>query len=613
MSYIRYVLLLLILGCTTSQAQLRLEVEAPSKVDINETYFHITYTIASASTHDFSKPPMTGLDVLAGPAMSVNTVSSTVMSGGRSVNRSSSSTTFTFTLAPLEKGTFTIPAASVKVDGKTYKSPPVTIQVTGNGNRQNAGNQQQASSQDTPLRTAGSRVTDKDLYIRAIVGREQVYEQEAVSLSYKFYERPGVGLNSVSLSKKPDFKGMVSLDIPLKNIDAAVERVGGEMYRTGVVQQYVVFPQQTGRITIPGLTFNCVVLQQEAGLSLIDAFFNGGGNIGYSLTRNVPETFIEVKPLPQPRPSGFSGGVGQFSVRGDLLTETPRTNDMVTYRLTVSGSGNLQLLTAPSITFPADFDVYSPKVTDNTKVLAGGVTGDIIFDYTFVPRNVGQYDIPAIDFIYFNPSDGTYQTKTVPSLHMNIEKGNRSDADLERERTLRSSDIRDIKTGTVRFDSEAAFIWWGTSGYWAVVAGILLFFILLVAVLRRHNRANADVVARRRSKAVRQAKRRLRLAGRMLKKGDQKAFYTELSRALNAYLSDKLSVEVAALNDDRLIYEMNQRGVSEEQFSPFRQLLEECGFARFAPAADGNGANELYRRALDEITRLDNLLKTVDK
>lgn len=145
MSYIRYVLLLLILGCTTSQAQLRLEVEAPSTVDINETYFHITYTIASASTHDFSKPPMTGLDVLAGPAMSVNTVSSTVMSGGRSVNRSSSSTTFTFTLAPLEKGTFTIPAASVKVDGKTYKSPPVTIQVTGNGNRQNAGNQQQAS------------------------------------------------------------------------------------------------------------------------------------------------------------------------------------------------------------------------------------------------------------------------------------------------------------------------------------------------------------------------------------------------------------------------------------------------------------------------------------
>lgn len=579
----------LILTFTALHAQLRVEVSAPSSVDINEPYFQIRYTIATASADGIEGNPAKDFDLLSGPNISVS--QSTTSINGRV--RSSQSTTYTYTLAPRTKGTFTIPAMTVRAGGHSYRSGTVTIHVTGQKDK-NAKSQSNAGASSNPaadLREAGSSVSLSDLYVKAQLRRHEVYEQEAVPLVYAFYERPGVGLNSVGLNQKPDFKGIVSQEIPVKNIDATMTRVGGQSYRSGVVQQYLLFPQQAGRIKIPALTFDCVVMQRLSSIDPFDAFFNGGGNIGQSLKRTTAEDVLVVKPLPSPKPADFSGGVGQFKVEGKLLTPNVRTNEMITYRLTVSGTGNLKLLSAPTIAFPADFDTYAPKTNDQTQVTIDGVKGSVTFDYTFVPRNIGGYAIPEVRFVYFDPTAAEYKTVVIPAVPLDVKKGDRSDADLERERQLRNSDIRPIDTSDAQLKSAADYYHWNTVGYWSIYALLLAAFVAIGYATRYVRRANADTASSRASRAAKTAYKQLAKAQKLLRAGDatsEKAFYAELSRLLSTYLSNRLATSAADTDKESLAAALTDRSVSQETIASLQQLQDECGYARFAPAASAD-------------------------
>lgn len=611
MNHIIYKLLLvgtvLSLSAASTCAQLRIKVEAPSEVDINDAYFQVRYTIPTASAEGIEGGNFSNFDVLSGPNVSV---SSYTVSSNRQVH-SSQSTTYTYTLAPHSKGTFHIPPVTIKAGGKAYHSASVTIRVSGTGNRPAATRQRGTNAdggQAEQLRVAGSKVGQSDLFIRAKLGRSQVYEQEAVPLTYYFYERPGTGLNSVGLSQKPDFKGMVSQEIPLKGIEATTARVNGQTYRSGIVQQYVLFPQQTGTLSIPAITFDCVVMQHEAGLNPYDAFFNGGGNIGVALKRQSSAEQITVKPLPSPKPAGFSGGVGHFQATGELLTPTVCTNDMMTYRITIKGNGNLKLLTAPSITFPTDFDSYSPKTTDRTEVTADGLTGEMMFDYTFVPRNVGHYEVPESRFIYFDPSKGGYETIILPAIKLDVKKGKRSDADLERDRLLRSSDIHDIHTGDGQLRSVTSYYRWGTPEYWAVYVVAMLLFSGAAIALRHYRSVQNDAIGLRRNKAAKTAVRRLKAAKLSLGKGDAKAFYAELEKALTTYMADKLSVATAELGQERLKTLLAERGLEEAHIEAWLKLCEDCNYARFAPANDEK-PETLYERASAAIAGMEHDLE----
>lgn len=599
----------LILALTALHAQLRVEVSAPSSVDINEPYFQIRYTIATASADGIEGNLAKDFDLLSGPNTSVS--QSTTSINGRI--HSSQSTTYTYTLAPRTKGTFTIPAMTVRAGGHSYRSATVTIHVTGQKDRNAKANTNAQTSGDptADLRSAGSSVSQSDLYVKAQLKRHEVYEQEAVPLVYAFYERPGVGLNSVGLNQKPDFKGIVSQEIPVKNIDATMVNVGGHSYRSGVVQQYILFPQQSGRIKIPALTFDCVVMQRLSSIDPFDAFFNGGGNIGQSLKRTTAEDVLVVKPLPSPKPADFSGGVGQFKVEGKLLNPNVRTNEMITYRITVSGTGNLKLLSAPSLKFPADFDAYAPKTNDQTEVTLNSVKGSVTFDYTFVPRNLGHYEIPEVRFVYFDPTTAEYKTIIVPAVPLDVKKGDRSDADLERERQLRNSDIRPIDTTDVTLKSAADYYHWNTVGYWAVYALLLAGFLALGYATRYYRRSHADTASTRASRAAKTAFKQISKAQKLLKAGDaaaEKAFYAELARLLSTYLDNRLGLATADLDKEALATALTRRGVDEPTISALQQLQDECAYARFAPAPSAEGEQparhaEEAKRVITEMER----------
>lgn len=588
-------------------AQLRLEASAPSNVDINESYFQVKYTIATASASDFNSPSFGGFEVLAGP--SVSTRSSYVSSGGRSSH--SSSTTYTFTLAPTRKGRFSIPSASVRAGGHVYKSRALTISVGGRGNRNPNPSKQhsQSSGGGEQLREAGSRVSNSDLYLSATASRKKVYEQEGVLLTYKFFERPGVGLNSVGISSKPDFKGMVSQDIPVKNITSTTARVGGHLYKSGIVQQYLVYPQQTGKLRIPSLTFDCVVVQQEQSMDLIDAFFNGGGNVGMSLKRTAPGLDIEVMPLPSPRPAGFSGGVGHFAISGQLLNKNPETNQLLTYRITVNGNGNMKLITAPQLQLPTDFDKFTPKTTDNSKVKPQGVSGSISFDYTFVPRNKGQYTIPAVSFIYFDPTTGKYVTIKTSPLTIDVAKGKASAKDLEEDLKLLGSDIRDIHpNASPTFVAADAVVWWGGWLYWTINALLIALCAALCLGYRKYRQSNADVAKKLSSKAGNSAVKRMKKAQQFLKAGNRRAYFTELSKILSLFVAERFSLNTADITPESLPQLLMEKGVTEDLAQEYVSIMGDCSRAAYSPLQEESD-DALQAKAIQAITAIESQMK----
>lgn len=578
----------------TLSAQLRVEVEAPASVSLDEPYFQVRYKIASASVRNIESPDWSHFDLLSGPNQSTSRAVSFI--GGKQTSQES--TTITYTLAPQKAGTFTVAPLTLTVGGKTYRSSSLTLRVTGKGTRSASSSSRSEESAAAPqLRAAGTAVSENDLYIRAALSHREVYEQEAVPLSYVFYERPGVGLNSVGLSQKPDFKGVVSQEIPMKNISSDVVTVGGRTYRSGVVGRYLLFPQQSGTLTIPRQTFDCVVMQQMSGIDAMDLFFNGGGNIGKTVQRSADAVTLVVKPLPQPRPVSFSGGVGRFTVKGELLTADVRTGEMATYRVTVGGSGNLKMLTTPSLTFPSDFDTYSPRVTDHTTVKETGVTGEMVFDYTFVPSNIGDYQIPEWQFVYFDPARATYETVKIPACSFVVKQGNHSAADLEKQRQLYHSDIRPLDTHTDELRPSDDYYVWLHPTSWLLYLPALLGCFGLYAYLRRYLARRGDVGRRRQRKAGKVATRRLKAARASLDRGDVAAFYAALDKALSDFLTDKLGPTEGVAPAASWSEALSARGVSADTIEALRLLKEDCAYARFAPADADRQPEEDYERA----------------
>ncbi len=591
-------------GRQTASAQLSLSVDAPKSVGEDTPYFFVAYKIASTQAKDFAVGSFSGFDVLAGPSVSVRASSSTV--NGRT--SSQSLTTFTYTLAPTKQGKFTIPAAGVSVAGKTYRSKAVTITVTAGSAVQaapGANSGVATQQQNNDIQQAGAAISDKDLYVSAKLGRTTVYEQEAVPLTYRFYAKAGVGLSNIGLNQKPDFKGIVSQELATKNIQPELMRIGDATYRTGIVQQYILFPQQSGSIALPPLTFQCHVVQREKNIDPIEAFFNGGGHISRMVERSTNAETLVVKPLPSPKPTGFSGGVGQFEITGRLLSPTVRTNEVNTYRLTLTGRGNLQLITAPTLTFPTDFETYSPKTNTKTEITSEGVTGTVTFDYTFVPRNLGEYEIPSVDFIFFDPEAAEYRTISAPAQSFIVEKGTRSEADLAAEEELRKSDIRPISEGKISLSRKETYYWWGTAGYWSVYLILLIMAFAGITLYGKYRRVHADTVRVRSGKAAKVASRRLKHAEELLKQGNTTLFYTELAKALQTYLYDKLNLPVAEQGRERIREELAARGVDEAHIAELQTLLDDCEYVRFAPSATTGQADGFFSRAVAIILAIE--------
>ncbi len=580
-------------------------MSAPNAVETGQQ-FRLTFTL-NKSGKNLKLPPdlTTNFDVLMGPSTGQSTRMQTI--NGKTTTEISFS--YTYILRSKKEGSFEIRPASIEADGKIIESNSINIQVV----KSRSGQQPPAQS---PQSGGGNQESvnlgGNNLFIRLELTKHNVYRGEQIIATVKLYADPNIPVSGFDEVNLPTYEGFYTQDIEMpQQINFNREVYNDRIYQVGVLKKTVLFPQQNGTISINPFSMTLLVQQRVRPRSFFDDFFSGVQTVKTTITSNTVK--INVRDLPPP-PSNFYGGVGNFNIASEISSDQVSANDAVTLKLTITGSGNIRLIRNPEFQLPSDFEVYDPKATDNVRATDGGMTGSKTVEYLFQPRFEGQYTIPSIPFTFFNPSSGTYVTRSTPEYTLTVAKGTgeqsatlmgaRHREDLQ----LLGQDIRYIKQGNplLRIKGSTFF---GTPWFYSLYAGTALLFLLLFLIYRKKARENANAALMKNKKANRVAVKRMKNAAVFMKQNMNEAFYEAILKSFWGYLSDKLGIPIANLNRETAVSRLKDKNVEESTVNDFVEIIEQCEYARYAPSKGSEARSEFYKMAVSTMSRLEKQIK----
>jgi hypothetical protein len=592
-------ILSLTIGTTAKAADVVFRATAPSAV-VTGQQFQLIYTL-NTEGKDLRIQEMTDFDILYGPSSYVS--HSVKYVNGQSSNETT--LTYTYVLVPKKEGTFTIPPATIKVNNANYTSNELSIKVLP---------PDQASTAQAQSTVTSPGLSDNDLFVVMQVSKRSVYEQEGFLVTFKLYSKDGqVGLKDV---KFPEFEGFLAQEVELPaEKQWALENYNGSNYQMVVLKQTVLYPQRSGKITIEAARFDATVRvrTQQRIRSIFDDFFDAYQTVNKPLS-TAPIT-IDVAPLPSGKPASYSNAVGTFNIASSINSINIKTNEAVTIKINVSGNGNLRVIKNPAVTFPNDFDIYDPKVENNIQTTAAGVNGSKTIEYMAIPRYAGDFEIPAVQFSYFDTKTGGYKTLSTEPYLLHVEKGEDGESgspvvsnfgNRENVRYI-GRDIHYLKMHGIGFIAKND-IFFGSFMYYMCYFIPTLLFIAFSRIYRKQVEENANIALVRTKKANKMAVRRLKNAGRLMRENKEEAFYEEVLRALWGYLSDKLSIPQSNLTKDNMKVELMKYGVDESLIQKFMDILNNCEFARYAPS-QAPEMNTLYKLTVDAIGDMENTIK----
>lgn len=588
------------------------EASSPLTVAVGEA-FRVEFALnAYPDKGTFKAPSFEGFDVIAGPAESSGQ-SIQIVNGAmtKSINY-----TITYVLLPQAAGNVTVGAAEVTVDGTVYRSNALPIEIVNEGKSPGAGGTQSRPREDSsPDVTAQNQIAKDDILLRAVVSRTSVYKGEPLRVTFKLYERvPVVGYNDV---KFPSFNGFWAQELNTDNARRQRETFNGKVYETLVAKEYLLYPQQAGTFVIEPAELTAVAQVVVPGRRNVDPFFGGGPDF-VNVPRKVqsPRINIAVKPLPAGAPASFSGAVGSFTMDAVLPQERLAANSAATYTVKISGTGNLTFVQAPKLTLPASFEQYNVKTTESINTSAAGISGYRQFEYPFIARAEGTYEVEPVEFSYFDPSRMQYMTLKSKALELEITPDAKGGGDApvvqgrgmsKEEVKLLGQDIRFIKLGSPQLRSvREPFLF--SAAYWVLFFGILILFAMVYVALRRQIRESQNVALLRGKRANKVAVQRFRAAKRYMEEQNRHAFYEEMLRALWGYMSDKFNIPVANLTKENVREELHKRGVSSEELQRFTAIITKCDEAQYSPAASAR-MTEVYGEGVDIISRIEAMIK----
>ena len=579
----------------------KFSASAPGQVIKGQT-FQITFTLINANGQDLRVPEFPGCNVLFGPAVSQGSQFTSI--NGKTTTQTEES--YTYTLKAIKEGTYKIGSATIRAGGKQLTSNTLNLKILPPDKNSDGGSDDDREYAPSAQSSAG---TDATTFARLILSRTKVYEQEAILATIKLYTKAAnMGLENYTF---PSFDGFVVQDMPIQNPQFELDHYDGANYTTVVIKRALLFPQRSGKITINPGKFD-MALQVVRPMRGPFGMMRGLQEVKKTV-RTQPVT-VEVLPLPAGKPASYMGAVGTFTVTSSINRENLKTNEAVTVKLQIKGVGNLKYVKNPEIKFPADFEVYDPKIDVKTQNTMSGVEGVRTIEYTAIPRNAGDFVIPGIDFSYFDVHSNSYKTLTTPEYHLKVEKGTGGSSsqisNFTDKETLQmlNQDIHFIKTGNLHLQKSPS-IMWGSTGYWLWYILPALFFIIFVIINRKQARENANVTLMKTKKANKVATRRLKAAGKYLKEHQKEAFYNEVLQAVWGYLSDKLSLPLSELTRDNVATELAKYGASEDLVNHFMEILDTCEFAQYAPSQSDSAMDKLYADTVEVIGKMENTVK----
>jgi hypothetical protein len=596
--YLIFLVALLTGNIAVSEAQVTFKATAPASV-VEGEQFRLSYVL-NQEGRDLRLPDLSDFDILFGPSTSTSFSQRTI--NGKTT--SEKSVTYTYILVAKTTGTFTIGPASISVDGANYQSNSLKVEVLPPDEKSSQSSRGGGSS------SGSATVSDNDAFIRAIVSKNNPYEQEGFTVTFRLYTT----LNIVNFGRIqfPEFEGFMveEIDVPV-NQQLQMERYNGRNYYTADLRKTLLFPQKSGQITIPSGRLE-MVFSVPSGRSVTTFFGSQELMVDVNKTLVTNPVVINVKPLPANRPASFANAVGTFTMKPNINTTQLRANEAISLRLEISGTGNMKLISNPVVEFPSNFEVYDPTVTNALNVTSNGLTGIRTIEYMAIPRYEGNYTIPPVEFSYFDINTNSYKTLTTEEYSLQIAKGDpgsiTSSSFVNQQDVRVEQDIRFLKTGEPNYLSISNFFV-GSLNYWLWYIIPFVLLVVLFIINRKQARENANVALMRNRKANKIAIKRLKLAEKYLKEQKKENFYDEVLRAIWGYFSDKLSIPVANLSKNNIENELSKNGISGELISRFMQILDTCEFARYAPAESDAEMESVYNNTFNAIGEMENRLK----
>ncbi|MCD8101028.1 MAG: BatD family protein [Alistipes sp.] len=591
-----------------------IDVEAPTLVPVGST-FRVEYVVKHKRPDRFIPPDMGELQVIAGPTGSVGRLDMNINGQASTVDLY----IFTYVIHADKAGTFTLPPATAVVDGKNYTSRPVPFEVVeergrGGAQRPQGGGQGGQQQQTTP------EIAQDDIIIRAYADKTNVYKGEPVRVYFKLYTR--VSIAGSEQQKLPSFNGFWTQQLSTDHYNWQKETYNGKVYNSRIVLDYLLYPQQSGTLTVEQFenTFIVQVLvEQQRGNSLFDDLFGGFPEVK-QVSRKVSSATvpITVKEWPDGAPDSFNGAVGEFSMTAEFQNEVFSTNSAANYVVRITGSGNLPLVQAPRLDLPSSFEQYNVKTTESLNRTASGISGYRQFEYPVIPRAEGEYYIEPVKFTYFNPRTGQYTTLESKEIALSISPDSTGRATgysggglvtgvSREELRLLDEDIRFIKLGSAALTLRSGSFM-GSPAYFALLLLIFAAFAFALIYLQKRIKEmrNTEVVRGKRANKV--ALQRLKAAEAYLREGNPGSFYEEMLKALWGYMGDKLNIPTGILNKEIVREELLKRDVPQEYVSHYIGLISDCEYAQYSPAESGHMA-ETYADAVKAISKFESLIK----
>ena len=572
-------------SCAFAFAQVSITVQVPSAVSLDEQ-FRLSFVVEGERVSDFQWPGTDDFTVQWGPQ--TGTSSSTSIINGK-VSKSVS-TSYTYVLLPNKEGAFTIPSCSVKVKGKTVVSEPKKVTV---------GKARSSSSESS------SRVSSEDIFLRLIVNKTDVVLGESIDATLKLYTR--VPIAGFEDNNFPSFDGFWSqvTDSP-SNVELHRETLGDDVFDVAVLRGYKIIPQRVGDLTIEPANMVCQVRVRNrtaSSGSIFDSFFQNDYDIIRRRLSTKP-VVISVHDLPQPQPKSFCGGVGKFRMTVKNLKDSLKTHDASSIIINIMGTGNLNLMEAPIVSFPADFEVYGVKTTDGDGVRT--------FEYPFIPRHYGKYEIGPIEFSYYDVDAKSYKTIQHPVITLNVAKVAETESSSI-PNTIVNMGGKDVKNlgADIRYItlSSSSLRPSGKFFVFSILFFVFVFLIILSSVIvflvtRKIRKDKGDIVGARKKGASKLAKKKLAVAESYLKQGLSGAFYEELHKALLGFVADKYTLEISDLDKEGILESLEKDGVPKELTDEYMSLVDACEYARYAPDNQNDQMDKHYRKALELISSL---------
>ena len=588
--------LLTVLGVSAANFQLM----QPRNV-VEGRNFALTFRLTDGEANPPAAPELEGCKLLYGPTTS--TMQSTEIMNGRMT--STYSIDYTFTYRAEKAGEVHVPAVTVSCEGKSLSSRAATFSILpADRNQQSQGGYDSGSQSGSASSQASGRISADDLFVRVSFSKSSVYEQEPVVATIKVYTK--YDISSFMVTTQPAFEGFLTEELPV-NFESQMEHFNGQNYQTAVLKRLLLYPQRPGKLSVNSGKYDVTVVQYE---TVNMGFVRTQRPIERQVTTSSNAAALQVNALPEPKPAGFSGAVGSFSVETKLEPELLRTNEAAVYSYIVKGRGNIKFLSEPTIQFPSGIDAYTPKTDIQAQVVGGtNMSGTFRTDITFVPQEVGNFTIEGVPFVYFDLDSKSYKSIDVADTPIKVLRG-LSSAPAPQQNTIDNTiddilHIKPINAEDQTFELDYSF---RQTYYWLAYLLVALILAGVIIVYRRHIRLQSDVVRRRLAKASRVASKRLKAARTFMDRHENDKFFEAVSGALWGYMSDKLSIPASQLTRDNISAKLSDYGLGQEQISGVVDVLDRCEMARFTPNTDADVA-EIYQEATDAINNIENVAR----